>query len=192
MLIYLAAVLPALISCMLNFDIISLSYIIYITWLMTIAYTDYVTGYVYNCMEYVSIIPVLMITVSLLIKCINLKIVSLNNSFCAVLVSFIIVAAVIKILGSNRCIGEGDTDIIIISLIMIICRYIDSDIELLYCLYSHVFVKCLVFQIQYIYIILLLFFVRYFSKIRWKHLKLDCNKPLTPSIYMASVLYMLI
>lgn len=151
-------------------DIAIYSY--YLTWLMQIAYTDYRTGYVYSRMTLTGLIP-LICSIVLLGSC---DIFSVSGC----IVSDGMLILIVYLMGRISCIGAGDVDILIIGVCFNSVYYVLKGIRGIYNL-----VMC---NICYVYGALLLFIIIHISKINWKKLRLDRNRPFVPCIYAASLI----
>lgn len=172
----------------LNGDVFTAVYVLYLVWLMTIAYVDYATGYVYVAMEYAVIAPVVGSLVLVAKDFLLYNKTSVNLLICCSFGSILIMILFVCLLGRCGCFGDGDVDVLAVSLLILVCRHLHFNQEIFYSNYAHVITECFICQIQYVYITVLLFILRYQKSINWKKFQLDGSRPFVPSIYMTSIM----
>lgn len=148
-------------------------YILYIIWLMGLAYVDYKTGYVYCRMCMSGIIPAAICIVKLLTNHAGILL--------PVLLCIVIMIVFVRFLGSFRIVGEGDADVFVITSIVNSVYFAENGI----C----DFVSLLINNCILLYFAMLLFTVRYVRRIDWRHMRLDKCYPLLPSVYMSTIIY---
>lgn len=161
-------------------DIYSFLRIYYLSWLMVMAYVDYRTGYVYNCMEYTVIFPLLLCLVCIY----NTKDCSMYAAVFGV--AEVIYAVVIQIFTHMGCMGEGDRDILIVNSVIMSTGIINNMDEI----HTQVYMvmECIADNMVFSMLASGLFVIRNIRYIKLKKLRLKKSRPFLPSIYMAAVI----
>lgn len=156
-------------------------YILFLMWLMVMAYVDYYTGYVYVKLEYSVIAPVILCIICLFNTSYN------KEHIEALAISVCIISALLKISSKAGWIGEGDIDVLICSSVFLSAGTAlhnggISDV-------TYIVVDNIITNMFYISFAGFFFFVRYIGFIKIKKLSLKERKPFIPSIYMAEVIF---
>ncbi len=174
--LYVVSSLFSIVHCVNDLCVIKVSYVSYLNWLMTIAYIDYITGYVYENMEYAGLSSVVLCVIGICGLDIKLEI------MLSVIVIILVFILLHFLLGKIGCYGEGDTDVFVINLVMntgLMCLFSDE---------INIFYNIIIFNILTICFVMLTFMLRYINIIDFKTLRLRERKPLVPSIYMVAVI----
>lgn len=156
-------------------------YILYLMWLMVMAYVDYYTGYVYVKMEYAVIAPVILCIICLFNSSYNKEYIE------ALALSVCIISALLKISSKAGWIGEGDIDVLICSSVFLSAGTAlhNEGISDVAC----IVMDNIITNMFYISFSGFLFFIRYIGTIKLKKLSLKERRPFIPSIYMAGVIF---
>lgn len=187
---------PVVVYCILFSRVFDAVYVVYLLWLMTISYVDYITGYVYRIMEYMATV---LISFGLLLSSARCHDyyrdpVSVKGQFVllegilGICIGVAIFIMLILFLGKLGCIGLGDVEILFVVVFMMTCRMINTDSQCIINGSVHAIVSVVLSQIQFLYIVILLFILRYRKSINFRRLRLDRSRPFVPSIYMAAVI----
>ncbi len=161
-------------------DIYTFSFIYYLSWLMVMAYIDHHTGYVYDCMEYAVIFPVVLSAASMY----DMH----GNKECAVsfIVSVLVYYAAVRIMSHLGCMGEGDGDVLIFNSLMMTPGMLKD-------IYTtgkagYAVMECIIGNMAFMMLALFLFTIKNIKYLKLKNLSLKERRPFLPSIYMAAVL----
>ena len=155
-------------------------YIYYLIWLGQLAYTDYITGYVYNRMTVSGMIPLLFSGILLcrLYVC-NHHFAGYNYSY--IIMVILVMLCFICILGRLSCMGGGDVDVFMISAGV-------NTVCFLYCGIDRMFYMIL-WNCCFIYLSVFIFIILHFNKIIWKKMRLNHSYPMLPSVYASAVIF---
>lgn len=181
MLICMLFYMTAGVFCICKREIYIFSCIYYLSWLMVMAYIDYYTGYVYECMEYAAIMPVLISVISMYRVYSNAV---YGGSF---IISVLMYSLIIHIMSFYGCIGEGDRDVMILNSVIITSGILNSDYGIRGM--HSLIMECIVGNMTFAMLASVLFIIRNIKYIKVKNLSLKERKPFLPSIYMASVFF---
>lgn len=165
-------------------DYFTAVYILYLMWLMVIAYVDYYTGYVYVKMEYAVIAPVILCIICLFNTSYNKEYIE------GLAVSVCIISALLKIVSKAGWFGEGDSDVLICSSIFLsvgTALHDEGVSDVVYIVMDNIIANMFFISFSGF-----LFFIRYIGIIKLKKLSLKEKKPFIPSIYMAGVIFFII
>lgn len=165
-------------------NIYCFSYIYYLSWLMVMAYIDYYTGYVYNCMEYAVIIPLIISVLSLYGSCFEYM------HIVCLIVPVLVYSVVVGIMSHMGCMGEGDRDVLIFNSVIITVGVIKESCNINSAAY--LITEGLFANMMFTTAASVMFIIRNIRYIRLKKLALRERRPFLPSIYMAAVLFFLI
>mgnify|MGYP006920895741 CR=1 FL=1 len=183
MYIYSAVKLAAVVIAAFTSNYYAAVYILYLMWLMVMAYVDYYTGYVYVKMEYAVMVPELL--------CILCLMCSQNSKeyIEATAVSVCMVSVLLKVSSKAGWFGEGDCDVLICSSVFLstgTALYSEGAAEAV-----HIIMDSMVVNMLYISISGFLFLLRYIKSVKLKTFSLKARKPFIPSIYMTGVVFLL-
>ena len=165
-------------------DYFTAVYILYLIWLMVIAYFDYYTGYVYVKMEYAVITPVILCIICLFNTSYHKEYIE------SLAVSVCIISALLKIGSKAGWFGEGDSDVLICSSVFMSARtalYNEGVLDITYIVMDNVIANMFLISFSGF-----LFFVRYIGIIKLRKLTLKEKRPFIPSIYMAEIIFFVI
>ena len=142
-------------------------YVLYIIWLMSLAYVDYKTGYVYSRMSVAGIIPACI--------CIVRLITDYRDNICDAFGCILVMILLARLAGHFNLAGGGDSDVLVITSVVNTVYLIENGILYL-------------FSTGRVYFSILLFILRHIKHVNWRRMKMDRGYPLLPSIYMSTVI----
>lgn len=163
-----------MLGCILNCKYAGCIMIYYGIWLMQLAYVDYYTGFVYDCMVY-SGIPIVI--AALLYICINYR-----EAVIPIMVAVMCTIIPLIIAGIIGCIGGGDEEVMVIGAVLNTLWFVENG-------YMNTF-EILLQNYIVIYIGILVFVIRYCRCIEWRRCRLKKAYPFLPSVFMADVITM--
>ena len=148
-------------------------YFLYLSWLFYIAYVDYRTGYVYECMEYVAVFIVIVFLMVFVLEN-GITIQTINHLILNVIYVFFAL-----LFGKIFKYGEGDNDILIVSCIMLGCLDVGSC----------GIIGEIILRLNFLNVSVLIFIILHLRSIEWKRLSLKEKKPFTPSVFITSMIF---
>lgn len=147
-------------------------YVLYIIWLMSLAYVDYKTGYVYSRMSVAGIIPACI--------CIVRLITDYRDNICDAFGCILVMILLARLAGHFNLAGGGDSDVLVITSVVNTVYLTENGIIST--------VALLLYNLILLYFSMLLFILRHIKHVNWRRMKMDRGYPLLPSIYMSTVI----